>query len=185
MPSVNSAATRVMPAPHAAAYPRSVLLAAAALLVVSAATILGALGFEHIGRYQPCALCLMQRIPYYMGVPLAALTLAATAFRMPRGLVILLFALFAVLMAVSAGLGVYHSGVEWAWWEGPAACSSAAPIGDAGDMLDQLGTVHPPSCTEATWRFLGLSFAGWNAVVSVFLATLSAVAVAMLLKRAW
>ena len=182
MPS-SSAATSGFPASRGVAYPRGAVLAAAALLAVTAATILGALGFEHIGKYQPCALCLMQRIPYYIGVPFAAITLGASALRAPRALVILLFALFAVLMAVSAGLGVYHSGVEWAWWEGPASCASVASIGDAGDMLDQLGTVHPPSCTEATWRFAGLSFAGWNAVISGGLAVLSATAAAAVLRR--
>src|SRR4051812_16310964 len=68
------------------------------ILVVAAATILGALGFEHVGGYLPCHLCLMQRTPYYVGVPVAALTVLAVAFAAPRLLVAAMFAGFAALM---------------------------------------------------------------------------------------
>ena len=71
-------------------------------------------------------------------------------------------ALLALLMLYNAGLGAYHAGVEWGFWEGPASCAPSVGVGSAADMLDQLQNAHAPSCTEATWRFLGLSFAGWN-----------------------
>ncbi|MGQ7793822.1 disulfide bond formation protein B [Faunimonas sp. B44] len=142
------------------------------LVLVSAATILGALGFEYIGGYAPCALCLEQRWPYYLGVPVALAALAATRLRWPRALAALLFALFAGLMLYGLGLAVYHSGVEWGLWAGPAGCAPAggAP-GSAGAMLQSLQAgMRGPSCTEAVWRFLGLSFAGWNVIVSAALA---------------
>jgi disulfide bond formation protein DsbB len=146
------------------------------ILVLSAATILGALGFEHIGGYQPCALCLMQRTPYYLGVPLAAAALLAVWLGAPRSITVTLFGAFAVLMLYGAGLAVYHSGVEWALWEGPASCAPTIGVGSAEDMLNQLTTQHAPSCTDAPWRMLGLSFAGWNVLVSALLFLLGAAA---------
>ena len=142
---------------------------ALAILVISAATILGALAFEHIGGYQPCALCLMQRTPYYVGVPLAAGALLAVWFGAPRVMTLLLLSAFALLMIYGGGLAVYHSGVEWGFWEGPASCAPTVEVGNAADMLNQLATEHAPSCTDAPWRMLGLSFAGWNVLASALL----------------
>jgi disulfide bond formation protein DsbB len=152
-----------------AATPLAIAIAA---LAASLATVSAALAFEHVGGYQPCPLCLLQRHPYYAGVPLALGLVAALQLGAPRALSAALFAGFAVLMTYSTGLAFYHSGVEWAWWEGPAMCEAAgvAPS-DATAMLGSLrgGTVVP-SCTDAVWRFLGLSFAGWNALISAGLA---------------
>jgi disulfide bond formation protein DsbB len=145
------------------------------ILAVAAAVILAALGFEHIGGYQPCALCLMQRTPYYIGIPLAAAAAIAAGVATSPRLVALLFAGFAALMLYNSGLAAYHAGVEWGFWEGPAACAPTVEIGSAAEMLNQLETAHAPSCTEASWRLLGLSFAGWNLLVSALL-----VAVALL-----
>ena len=160
------------------------LLVAFLMLAVAAGAILGALGFEHIGGYQPCALCLMQRTPYYVGIPLAAVTAVAAYARAPRLLLAVLFALLGLLFLYNAGLGAYHAGVEWGFWEGPASCAPSVGVGNAADMLDQLQNAHAPSCTEATWRFLGLSFAGWNVVMSGALAGLGAFGAVAAWRRA-
>ena len=69
--------------------------------------------------------------------------------------------------------GIYHAGVEWKWWPGPSECSGAFEL-----QWGEGGVVDTPiiHCDEASWRFLGLSFAGWNAVVSALLA---------LVRRLW
>ena len=152
---------------------------ALAILFIAAATILGALGFEHIGKYQPCALCLMQRTPYYLGVPVAALALLAILFSAPRVVVVVAFSVFALLMLYGGGLAAYHSGVEWGFWEGPASSAPTVGVGSATDMLNQLTTEHAPSCTDAPWRMFGLSFAGWNVVTSALLMVLGVVAARM------
>ncbi len=157
---------------------------AATIFAVAAATILGALGFEHIGGYQPCALCLMQRTPYYVGIPIAVAAGIAAFAGAPRQLTAVLFGIFAALMLYNAGLGAYHSGVEWKLWEGPASCAPSVGVNSAADMLNQLQNTHAPSCTEATWRFMGLSFAGWNVLISAALAALAAVAAAVSFRRA-
>lgn len=153
--------------------------AAGLALLVALAAILGAWGFELIGRYVPCQLCLQERIPYYVGVPVALLAfgsaLAGWNVRITRGLLLLTAGIF----VWSAGLGIYHAGAEWGFWLGPSDCGSgAAPTArDAGNLLSQLQAIRIVSCTEASWRFpaapWGLSFAGWNAAVSLAVVALT------------
>ena len=71
----------------------------------------------------------------------------------------------------NAGLGVYHAGAEWKYWPGPDTCGATGPgiTKSAGSLLKQLETTTVIRCDEAPWRFLGLSFAGWNVVVSMML----------------
>ena len=147
--------------------------AAGLILLAAAATIAGALVFEHVFGLSPCPLCLVQRYPYYLGISLALVT----AF-MPRRVAPTGLALIAVVFFVSAGLGVYHAGVEWGWWQGPTDCAGApAPAAEnVGDFLRQLETTRVVSCTEAAWRFLGLSLAGWNVAISLALAGFAAAA---------
>jgi disulfide bond formation protein DsbB len=136
-----------------------------------AAVVGTALGFEHIGGYIPCALCLEQRIPYYIGIPVMLLAALSARMGAPAVLTRVLALAGGLLMVYGACLGIYHAGVEWAWWEGPADCGGA--IGgtiDAGTLLDDLNAKKPPSCNEAALRVLGLSFAGWNVIASVILA---------------
>jgi len=150
------------------------ILAPAMLTLVSAATIAAAWGFELIGGYVPCALCLQERIPYYVGIPIALLALIAAIIRSPGWIRRILLLAVAVVFIYGAWLGIYHAGAEWGFWPGPADCGAggAAPTTSAEDLLGQIEGMHIVSCTEASWRFpagWGLSFAGWNAAVSLFL----------------
>jgi len=70
-------------------------------------------------------------------------------------------------------LGVFHAGVEWKLWAGPAECSGAAQFGPAGGLLNRLQDVVVVRCDEAAWRFLGLSLAGYNALITVALAAIA------------
>ena len=154
---------------------RNDALFSAALALGMTATVGGALAFQHLGGYIPCALCLLQRDPYYYGIPVAAVALLAAFFRLPAWVVRSLLALVGILMLVGAGMGVYHSGVEWGFWEGPATCATSATgvATNAGSLLDDLNVFHGPSCTEASLRVLGLSFAGWNVIASLGLAAVA------------
>jgi disulfide bond formation protein DsbB len=151
---------------------RAMLWPALLLTVGMAVVILSALGFEHIGHYIPCALCLMQRWPYYIGIPIGLLAVLTSAMNAPPTVTRTLLLLAGVAMLISAGMGVYHAGVEWKFWEGPATCSTSANAisNNAADLLNDLSTQHGPSCTDATLRVLGLSFAGWNVITSLVLA---------------
>ncbi|WP_139789306.1 disulfide bond formation protein B [Manganibacter manganicus] len=135
-----------------------------------------AIGFEKIGGYIPCMLCLQQRIPYYVGIPIMVVTLVLALFRFPAVLTRGLLVAGGVLMLYSLYLGSFHAGVEWGWWTGPHDCGVVvAP--DTGDgvsgILDAINTIIPPSCDTAALRVLGLSFAGWNAVTSMLLAAVA------------
>lgn len=151
-------------------------LLGAGLLALAMAVVVGAaLAFEHIGGYIPCALCLEQRTPYYLGVPLMIAAAVSAALKGPAILTRGLLAVGGLLMLYGAGLGVYHSGVEWGFWEGPTSCATSAP-GVTTNALDLLGDINakkPPSCDAAALRVLGLSFAGWNVVASVVLAVIA------------
>lgn len=147
-------------------------LVAGAIALGAGAVIATALYFEHGLGMRPCLLCLYQRWPYYAGVPLAALVafLAASerAARAGLGLVGLVF-------LASAGLGAYHAGVEWGFFLGPNGCGGApaAPAAGMDAFLAQLETVRVIDCSQPAWIFLGLSMAGWNALVSLAIAALA------------
>ena len=138
-----------------------------------------ALGFQYIGGYIPCALCLLQRQPYYYGIPIAILAAVSALIGLPNWITRALLLAAGILMLVGAGMGVYHSGVEWHFWPGPATCSTTASsmTTNAGDLLGELNSVKGPSCTDAALRVLGLSFAGWNVIASLVLAAFAFVGV--------
>lgn len=158
--------------------------AAIFVLIVAAVTVAAAWAFELIGGYRPCPLCLIQRIPYYVVIPLAGLSLVALATLRLRPAQFLLF-LAGITMLVSFGLGVYHAGIEWGFWPGPDTCGGAtAAAGNVTDLLGQVQSERVVRCDAAAWRFFGLSFAGWNAVISALLALVALAAAARPYGRA-
>jgi len=148
-------------------------LVSAFLAAAMAATVGTALAFEHIGGYLPCKLCLEQRIPYYIGIPVMVLAAISSGLRLPPLVTRLLILAGGLLMVWGLVLAGYHAGVEWGWWEGPADCAAPIASSTGGSLLDQLNAVIPPSCSEASWRFAGLSFAGWNFIASAILAAIA------------
>jgi disulfide bond formation protein DsbB len=148
--------------------------AAAAIAAIGLAAILGAYFFQYVLGLPPCPLCLEQRIAYYVSIPLAAMILLGLSVGSSRKVLLLALLAIAVAMLWNAGLGVYHSGVEWKWWPGPRDCSGAVPNFSAGgSLLDQMNKTRVVRCDEAAWRFLGLSLAGYNVLISLSLAALA------------
>jgi disulfide bond formation protein DsbB len=148
------------------------------ILMIAVATIAAAWFFQLVLGYIPCKLCLQQRIPYYVGIPLAIVALIVLA----RGASVKIakLALIALMFVflVSAALGVYHAGVEWGFWLGPNDCGGTIASGPAkvGDLLGAIESSKVVSCTHASWRLFGLSMAGWNAVMSAVIAGISCTA---------
>jgi disulfide bond formation protein DsbB len=102
------------------------------------------------------------------------LGIAALA-RAPRKLIIVGFAALLIAALCNVVLGTYHAGVEWRWWPGPPDCSGPLTnLNTGGSLLDQLHGVHVVRCDEAAWRFLGLSLAGYNVLISLALAAIAA-----------
>lgn len=141
--------------------------AGAFALMLALGAILAALAFERLGGYDPCPLCLMQRWAYYAGVPALFLALVLVAAERPK-LAALLFFAVALGFLANAGLGIFHAGVEWKFWPGPDTCTATLKplLPAAGGFLEKLATTVVARCDEAPWRFVGLSFAGWNVVAS-------------------
>lgn len=139
------------------------------------AVIGSALAFEHLGGYQPCKLCLQQRNPWYVGIPVAALAVAGFALRWPAVLTRGLLLVTGIILVYSVYLGVHHAGVEWGWWPGPDDCGAVEGglATTTEDLFKQLEETVPPSCDAAPLRILGLSFAGWNALASAVLAAIA------------
>ncbi|MGA8169862.1 MAG: disulfide bond formation protein B [Methylocystis sp.] len=146
---------------------------ALAVLFVASGTIAGAWTFQSMG-YIPCELCLLGRVPFYTGIPLAALT-ALAAHKGAAGLARGGLALLALVFLVGAGIAVYHSGVEFHLWPGPTECSGELTGAlSPDDFLAQLKRVKPVRCDEPALLVFGLSLAAWEAVVSMGLAALAA-----------
>jgi disulfide bond formation protein DsbB len=152
-----------------------IVTAAAAIAAIGLATILGAYFFQYVLGYRPCPLCLEQRIAYYVAIPLAAMVLLGVSVNSSRKVMTLAFVAIAAAMLWNAGLGAYHSGVEWQWWEGPKDCSGpVANFGSAGGLADLIQNTRVIRCDEAAWRFLGLSLAGYNVLISLAIAAIAA-----------
>jgi disulfide bond formation protein DsbB len=153
-----------MPNPIALIFGSSRHLALAAL-ALGLATIIGAFGFQYIGGYLPCELCYQQRVPYYAGLPVLAALVIAWPIP-PRMLKLIGLLISAGIFVYSAYLGIYHAGVEWGFLPGPTACTGVGEVGGF-DALSNLDASAVVPCDRAQWRFLGISFAGYNGLISL------------------
>ena len=127
--------------------------------ISSLAVILGAYSFEYIGGFLPCKLCYWQRYPHFLNI-----------------LIFLLFYFFPMRslifvgmlsMLVSTILALYHVGVEQKYWPGPNSCSNSSIEGLTTDqLLEQIMSAPLVRCDEIAWELIGISMAGWNALIS-------------------
>ena len=116
----------------------------------------GALFSQYVGGLYPCEMCYWQRWPHA-----AAILLALGALLKPnraRPLVLLA----ALVIAISGAIGVFHAGVEMGWWEGITHCTATGAT-----SLQDILNVPLVRCDQVQWSFLGISMAGWNAIVSL------------------
>jgi disulfide bond formation protein DsbB len=150
------------------------------VLAIGMAAVVGsALGFQYIGGYIPCELCLLQRQPYYYGIPVVLVGAIAALAGAPSWITRALLGIGGIMMLVGGGIGVYHAGVEWHFWAGPTACSTTASsmTQNANDLLTQLNTIKGPSCDAAAFRIFGVSMAGMNVITSIILAAIAFIGV--------
>jgi len=152
------------------------LTAAAAIAVIGALGIATVYFFQYVLLILPCPLCLDQRIAFYFSIPLAALLWLGTQYGASRKVLLLGFLAIMLAMLWNTGLSAYHAGVEWKWWPGPNDCSGPInKFGNAQDIMSQLqNRISLIRCDEAAWRFLGISLAGYDVLLSFFLAVVAA-----------
>jgi disulfide bond formation protein DsbB len=126
----------------------------------SLALLIGAYVFEALG-YAPCPLCWYQRYPHFAAILLGALALAT------RGPVLPI--LGSITASATAILGIYHTGVERDWWQGPTSCTGGGLGGLEGGDLLSLDAPRVIMCDQVSWAFLGISMPSWNATFSILL----------------
>jgi disulfide bond formation protein DsbB len=131
----------------------------------------GALGSQYFGGLHPCEMCYWQRWPHGAAIGLAVLAFTGPAdsarARMLTGLA-------AIAIAVSGAIGVYHAGVELGVFEGLTSCTATGAV-----TLEDILNTPLVRCDQVQWSFLGVSMAGWNALLSLG----GAAAIAVLLRR--
>lgn len=129
---------------------------------VSLALILGALGFQYLGNLPPCEMCHWQRWPH-IAAAIVGILGGAWLTRHAQSETALPLAIFTLLLVATSGaIGGYQAGVEWGILPGPAACTGG-PIYLSGNM----DLNHPVvRCDIAAFRLLGISLAGYNALIS-------------------
>ncbi|WP_406650198.1 disulfide bond formation protein B [Aliisedimentitalea scapharcae] len=129
----------------------------------SAGLLLGALGFQYLGDMAPCKMCYWQRYPHAAAVGIGGLALLFGGALLPW--------LGALAALTTAGIGVYHTGVERGFWEGPTTCTSG-PVTDLTpqQLMEQIMTAPLARCDEVPWEMFTLSMASWNAIASFGLA---------------
>ena len=128
----------------------------------SFALLASAFFFQFLG-YAPCKMCLWQRYPHAVAVGIGVLAIAISRFQTQLAIL----GGFAAL--TTAGIGLYHTGVERDWWEGPTSCTGGGTLG-----TDLLSTDITPvvMCDDVVWSLLGLSMASYNALFSLLLAAI-------------
>ena len=152
-----------LPMPTAALAPiRPALL----ILLGSGGLLLGALGFQYIGELAPCAMCYWQRYGHVAALGIAWLAL----WPMPPSIRRAVLTLAGLALLVTAGIALYHVGVEWQWWPGPQSCTTGVGFGGTIDELKKriMGTPIV-RCDAIVWQMWGLTMAGWNGVISLLL----------------
>jgi disulfide bond formation protein DsbB len=172
--------------PHAArrAAANSAGMSASAIAVIAAATLMGAWYFQYFLDIVPCPMCLEQRYAYYFAIPFAALLAIAAFLRAPRGLLLAGLALLALATLGNAVFGAYHAGVEWGFWPGPTSCTGPLlNLPKGGNLFDQLDKVKVVPCDVVQWRFLGISLAGYNALISLAMTAIAGWGMAATAKR--
>ena len=152
------AARRSVPGISAAAAARLIAL------LLPVALLGGALGSQYLGGLHPCEMCYWQRYPHAAAIVLAALAFTAPA-ESGRSRALTLIAALAI--AISGAIGVYHAGVEAKVFEGFTTCTALAKGLSPAEMLKAITHAPLVRCDEVQFRFLGISMAGWNAILSL------------------
>jgi disulfide bond formation protein DsbB len=128
-------------------------------LLIPAGLLGGALFSQYVGGLYPCEMCYWQRWPHAAAILLAVGAYLTGSNRQRSRLLVMLAAL---AVAVSGAIGVFHAGVEIGWWEGITQCTATGAT-----SLQDIMSVPLVRCDQVPWALLGISMAGWNAIISL------------------
>ena len=119
---------------------------------------------QYVLGHKPCNLCIIERIPYIAAIILISLIFILNRYQKIISSLILIFFIF------GAVLSFYHFGIEQGFFSESLVCDlgNSQPL-NKEDLLNQLKKTEIVSCKDVTFRFLGLSLATINTVISLIL----------------
>lgn len=160
-----------MRSPYTARSDRPLSLARLVAILTPTGLLGGALAFQYIGGLAPCQMCYWQRWPHLAAILLA---LGAIALRRRAGTSAFLTLLAAGAIFVSGAIGVFHAGVEYGWWQGLTTCATTVAPRGGQSSLDAIMNAPLIRCDVAPWSLFGISMAGYNAILSIGAAAITA-----------
>ncbi len=136
-------------------------------LVFSLLISIGVLASVFVAQYgfdlKPCVLCVYQRWPYVAVIALVTLGLIFGRHLARRYLLLLC----ATAFTVTAGIALYHVGVEQHWWQGTSACTAdASKVQSLAELKAQIMAAPITKCDEIAWQMFGISMAGYNFILA-------------------
>jgi len=137
------------------------------ILIISIISIISALYIEYILQYEPCKLCIYQRLPY-----MAAIFISFIGFNYSSNDKILIILI--MIFALSAIISGYHFGIENNLFDELSACvNDSLDISNKSKLLESLSQSMPVNCKDATFKILGVSLAAINTILSVLIVIFS------------
>ena len=134
------------------------------IFLICLISIISAYFIEYVLGFQPCNLCLIQRIPYGLGLILIILNYSL--IKNERFIMLMLILIFIFSLIIS----FYHFGIEQGFFEESAVCGlkNASNIISKEEILEQLQT-KTISCKDVTFRIFGFSLTVFNMIISLIL----------------
>ena len=134
------------------------------ILVFSILSLSIAYFIQYALGHKPCNLCLIERIPYIAGIILISLIFILNKYQKIISSLILIFFIFGAVVSF------YHFGIEQGFYSESLICelSNNNPL-NKEELLNQLKKAEIVSCKDVTFRFLGLSLATINTIISLAL----------------
>ena len=134
------------------------------ILAFSILTLSIAYFIQYVLGHKPCNLCIIERIPYIAAIILISLIFILNRYQKIISSLILIFFIFGAVVSF------YHFGIEQGFFSESLVCDlgNGQPL-NKEDLLNQLKKTEIVSCKDVTFRFLGLSLATINTVISLIL----------------
>ena len=119
---------------------------------------------QYVLGHKPCNLCIIERIPYIAAIILISLIFILNRYQKIISSLILIFFIFGAVVSF------YHFGIEQGFFSESLVCDlgNSRPL-NKEDLLNQLKKTEIVSCKDVTFRFLGLSLATINTIISIIL----------------
>ena len=139
------------------------------IFIISVVALASAFFIEYVLGHQPCNLCILERIPYFLAI--AIILLNYKFVHLEKHLLLLLFLIFLAATILS----LYHLGIEQGFIEESLVCDlkNSSNLLSKEDILKQLQD-KSVSCKDVTFKIFGLSLTSYNIIISLLITYLTA-----------